>query len=199
MAKDYVIEKEKPDFEVRTDLALEERESFPGDGGEISGVSLREWQDRENQVKLTEVKILDERGAAAMGKPLGTYLTLEADQLAGKDEDYHEEVSKELARHIQKLVKSMMERVTTVVRTGTERTKEGIQEERKAEERENLVFILWGAYAQKKGAFIDRNQHLVLASAHPSPLSAYNGFFGNKHFSRANEYLTAHGQQPIQW
>lgn len=68
-----------------------------------------------------------------------------------------------------------------------------------AEERENLVFILWGAYAQKKGAFIDRNKHLVLASAHPSPLSAYNGFFGNKHFSRANEYLIAHGQQPIQW
>ena len=68
-----------------------------------------------------------------------------------------------------------------------------------AEERENLVFILWGAYAQKKGAFIDRNKHRVLASAHPSPLSAYNGFFGNKHFSRANEYLIAHGQQPIQW
>ena len=68
-----------------------------------------------------------------------------------------------------------------------------------AEERENLVFILWGAYAQKKGAFIDRDKHLVLASAHPSPLSAYNGFFGNKHFSRANEYLIAHGQQPIQW
>ena len=68
-----------------------------------------------------------------------------------------------------------------------------------AEERENLVFILWGAYAQKKGAFIDRNKHLVLASAHPSPLSAYNGFFGNKHFSRTNEYLQAHGQTPIEW
>lgn len=68
-----------------------------------------------------------------------------------------------------------------------------------AEERENLVFILWGAYAQKKGAFIDRNKHFVLASAHPSPLSAYNGFFGNKHFSRTNEYLVSHGQQPIQW
>lgn len=67
------------------------------------------------------------------------------------------------------------------------------------EERENLVFILWGAYAQKKGAFIDRNKHLVLTSAHPSPLSAYNGFFGNKHFSRANEYLMAHGQMPIEW
>lgn len=68
-----------------------------------------------------------------------------------------------------------------------------------AEQREHLVFILWGSYAQKKGAFIDRNKHLVLASAHPSPLSAYNGFFKNKHFSRANEYLVAHGQEPICW
>ena len=68
-----------------------------------------------------------------------------------------------------------------------------------AEQREHLVFILWGSYAQKKGAFIDRNKHLVLASAHPSPLSAYNGFFKNKHFSRANEYLVAHGQEPISW
>lgn len=65
--------------------------------------------------------------------------------------------------------------------------------------REHLVFILWGAYAQKKGAFIDRNRHLVLSSAHPSPLSAYNGFFGNKHFSRANEYLQQHGMSPIVW
>jgi len=55
-----------------------------------------------------------------------------------------------------------------------------------ATERENLVFLLWGAYAQKKGAFIDRNRHLVLASVHPSPLSAYHGFFGNKHFSKTN-------------
>ena len=68
-----------------------------------------------------------------------------------------------------------------------------------AEEREHIVFILWGAYAQKKGAFIDRNKHLVLTSAHPSPLSAYNGFFGNKHFSRANEYLSAHGIATIDW
>ncbi|MBQ4055632.1 MAG: uracil-DNA glycosylase, partial [Bacteroidaceae bacterium] len=68
-----------------------------------------------------------------------------------------------------------------------------------AEQRENLVFILWGAYAQKKGAFIDRNKHLVLASAHPSPLSAYHGFFGNKHFSQTNEYLMAHGIAPINW
>jgi uracil-DNA glycosylase len=68
-----------------------------------------------------------------------------------------------------------------------------------ANQREHLVFILWGAYAQKKGAFIDREKHLVLASAHPSPLSAYNGFFGNKHFSRANAYLMEHGETPINW
>lgn len=68
-----------------------------------------------------------------------------------------------------------------------------------AEEREHLVFILWGAYAQKKGAFIDRGRHLVLTSAHPSPLSAYQGFFGNKHFSKTNEYLAQHGKTPIKW
>lgn len=68
-----------------------------------------------------------------------------------------------------------------------------------AENREHLVFILWGAYAQKKGAFIDRNKHLVLTSVHPSPLSAYHGFFGNKHFSRANKYLIQHGEEPIKW
>jgi len=68
-----------------------------------------------------------------------------------------------------------------------------------ANEKEHLVFILWGAYAQKKGAFIDRERHLVLSSAHPSPLSAYNGFFGNRHFSRTNEYLVANGETPIEW
>ncbi|MBO5182505.1 MAG: uracil-DNA glycosylase [Paraprevotella sp.] len=68
-----------------------------------------------------------------------------------------------------------------------------------AEGNEHLVFILWGSYAQKKGAFIDRNRHLVLTSAHPSPLSAYQGFFGNRHFSRANAYLEQHGKTPINW
>ena len=68
-----------------------------------------------------------------------------------------------------------------------------------AERRENIVFILWGSYAQKKGAFIDRNRHLVLASPHPSPLSAYQGFFGNHHFSKANEYLVQHGKKEIVW
>lgn len=99
-----------PEFEVRTDLALEERESYPGDGGEISGVSLREWHEEKSAVKLTEVKILDERGQRAMGKPCGTYLTLEADQLAEKDEGYHEEVAGELAKHIRQLAGQLMER-----------------------------------------------------------------------------------------
>ncbi len=65
--------------------------------------------------------------------------------------------------------------------------------------RENIVFILWGSYAQKKGSFIDRGKHLVLTSPHPSPLSAYQGFFGNHHFSRANQYLKEHGKAPIIW
>ena len=67
------------------------------------------------------------------------------------------------------------------------------------EHREHLVFILWGSYAQRKGSIIDRNKHLVLSSAHPSPLSAYRGFFGNHHFSQANAYLEKNGIPPIQW
>lgn len=70
---------------------------------------------------------------------------------------------------------------------------------RLARDRENLVFMLWGSYAQRKGAFIDRSRHLVLSSPHPSPLSAYRGFFGNHHFSQANAWLAAHGENPIQW
>ncbi len=66
-------------------------------------------------------------------------------------------------------------------------------------EREHLVFILWGSYAQKKGQVIDRSRHLVLTSAHPSPLSAYRGFFGNHHFSLCNDYLIRHGISPIVW
>lgn len=65
--------------------------------------------------------------------------------------------------------------------------------------REHLVFMLWGSYAIKKGAMIDRTRHLVLTSPHPSPLSAYRGFFGNHHFSKANAYLMEHGIEPIKW
>ncbi|MDR0505597.1 MAG: uracil-DNA glycosylase [Dysgonamonadaceae bacterium] len=68
-----------------------------------------------------------------------------------------------------------------------------------AEEKKNMVFILWGSYAQKKGAFIDPRNHLIIKSAHPSPLSAYRGFFGSKPFSKANEYLINTGQTAINW
>lgn len=65
--------------------------------------------------------------------------------------------------------------------------------------REHIVFMLWGSHAQKKGAFIDRSRHLVLSAPHPSPLSAYRGFFGCRHFSQANTYLQAHGLEAIDW
>ena len=67
------------------------------------------------------------------------------------------------------------------------------------EQREGLVFMLWGSYAQKKGALIDRDKHQILTSPHPSPLSAHRGFFGNSHFSKANHYLEQQGLTPINW
>ncbi len=114
-----------PDFEVRTDLAVEEQERFPGDGGEISGVSLRKWRECHSDIRMTEVKILDEHGAEIMGKPVGTYLTLEADALAKKDESYHEEVSAELAKCLLTLIrqaagKTEDERKILVVGLGNE-------------------------------------------------------------------------------
>tara|TARA_B110000444_G_scaffold255102_1_gene288820 strand:+ start:1861 stop:2562 length:702 start_codon:yes stop_codon:yes gene_type:complete len=66
-------------------------------------------------------------------------------------------------------------------------------------ERQDLVFMLWGNYAQKKGAIVDSDRHLILKSSHPSPLSAYKGFFGCKHFSQANAYLQQQGLDPINW
>jgi len=68
-----------------------------------------------------------------------------------------------------------------------------------SDEKSNVVFLLWGAYAQKKGEVIDRSKHLVLMSAHPSPFSADRGFFGCKHFSKANEYLKSKGLKEIDW
>lgn len=94
-------------FEIRTDLAVEEKESFPGDGGEISGVSLREWRHPSSQIKMTEVRILDDHGAKTMGKPKGAYITLEANQMAEVDEEYHSEVSMELANQIKRLIEAM--------------------------------------------------------------------------------------------
>lgn len=68
-----------------------------------------------------------------------------------------------------------------------------------ASRREHVVFLLWGNYARKKGMHIDRGKHLVLESAHPSPLSAHNGFLGNDHFLQANKYLEEHGKRAIDW
>lgn len=67
------------------------------------------------------------------------------------------------------------------------------------DQKEHLVFMLWGSYAQKKGEFIDTQKHLVLKAPHPSPLSCHRGFFGCRHFSKANEYLRKHGKEPIDW
>jgi len=66
-------------------------------------------------------------------------------------------------------------------------------------QKNHIVYMLWGSYAQKKAALVDASQNLVLKSVHPSPLSAYRGFFGCKHFSKANEYLIANGKTPIDW
>lgn len=68
-----------------------------------------------------------------------------------------------------------------------------------AERPDPVVFMLWGSYAQRKAAFVDGSRHLILKAAHPSPLSAHNGFFGCRHFSKANRFLEEHGQPPIDW
>tara|TARA_B100000214_G_scaffold54372_1_gene34691 strand:+ start:1589 stop:2284 length:696 start_codon:yes stop_codon:yes gene_type:complete len=66
-------------------------------------------------------------------------------------------------------------------------------------QKENIVFMLWGSYAQKKGSIIDTSKHYVLKASHPSPLSAHRGFFGSKHFSKANDFLLKNGKTPIKW
>lgn len=85
------------EFTVRTDLALEEREKVRGSGSEIPGIRVREWEKAEAGIRVTEVAVRDERGEKALEKPVGVYLTVEAASLARKDEDYHREVSEELA------------------------------------------------------------------------------------------------------
>lgn len=87
-------------FEIRTDLAVEKQEELKEKAGEISGVSLKEWYQEENQIKMTRVEVLDQEGERAIGKEKGIYLTLEASQMTKKDEDYHRQVSKELARQL---------------------------------------------------------------------------------------------------
>lgn len=91
-------------FEVRTDLAVEARESFPGDGGEIRGVALEEEYLEEARIKVTKVEILDELGARAMGKPVGSYITLEAGHMNEEDESYHREISEAFASYLKELL-----------------------------------------------------------------------------------------------
>ena len=91
-------------FKVRTDLALEARESFEGTEVEISGVVLEEYYSEDGQIKVTKVEIKDEKGASAMEKPIGVYITLEAQGLRIPDEGYHREVSEEMAKYIESLL-----------------------------------------------------------------------------------------------
>ena len=89
-------------FHVRTDLALEARESFEEDDVKIRGVRVETREDEEKEIRTTLVKIETENGARTMGKPVGTYITMEAPNMSGQDEDYHREISEELAYHLKK-------------------------------------------------------------------------------------------------
>lgn len=91
-------------YKVHTDLALEDKERFESDHVEVSGVSVEEFLDEENEIRVTEVKILTENGAKTMGKPIGTYVTMEMANLALSDGEYHGEVSNQLAKYIRKIL-----------------------------------------------------------------------------------------------
>ena len=96
-------------LELRTDLALEEKERFQGNGGEVRGVSLREWDYSEEKIKVTEVKVLNEQGAKAMGKEMGTYLTIEARGLEEQEKEFDEVLAKKTAGQLKKLVCGLKE------------------------------------------------------------------------------------------
>ena len=91
-------------YSVRTDLALEQKERFESDNVEVPGVVLEEDYDEEREIKITTVKIETENGAKTMGKPVGTYITMEAPNMAVPDEGYHEEISAELLKHMKQFV-----------------------------------------------------------------------------------------------
>ena len=92
-------------YSIDTDLALEEKERFESDHVEVQGVILEEEYDKEREIRITKVKIETEKGARAMGKPVGTYITMEAPNMAVPDEEYHREISEELAKYIKELIK----------------------------------------------------------------------------------------------
>ena len=105
-------------FEIRTDLAVEKKEDFAGKAGKMPGVSMREWYPGESRVKVTKVEILNEEGSRAMGKAVGTYITLEAGQMAQKDEDYHRQVCTELAGQIKGLAKKTGREIKSLLVAG---------------------------------------------------------------------------------
>lgn len=107
-------------YRIRTDLALEARERFTEDNVEVRGVELREDYDEEKDVKTTVVKITTENGAKAMGRPQGTYITIEAPGLSLPDEDYHREISQEVARHLSQLIDLNREQSILVVGLGNQ-------------------------------------------------------------------------------
>ena len=102
-------------YNIRTDLALETRERFVSDHVEIPGVSVEEIYDEEREIRTTRVVVETENGAKMMGKPVGTYLTIEAPNMAVPDEDYHREISKKLAEDIKELVPERKEEVSVLV------------------------------------------------------------------------------------
>ena len=103
---------------VRTDLALEAKESFEGSDTEVHGVIVEEEYDEKRDIRLTRVQIVSERGAREMGKPMGNYLTLEAPGMAAPDEDYHREISKALAFYLRELMGKEKERSILVAGLG---------------------------------------------------------------------------------
>ena len=106
------------DYRIRTDLALEARESFPDDDVEIKGVTLTEDFDKENNIRITTVEILDEVGAKAMGKSIGTYITIEAPELNNSSEDYHKPVSEHIKRSLKRLAGDLYKEEVLVVGLG---------------------------------------------------------------------------------
>lgn len=105
-------------MEKRTDLALEVRESFPEDQVEIQGVILKEDWNKEKEIKITTVQIENEKGQKAMGKPIGTYITIEAPHLNENDEDYHKPLSEEITKYIQKLANGLTNKSVLIVGLG---------------------------------------------------------------------------------
>ncbi len=102
-------------YSIRTDLALEDKERFESDNVEVQGVSLKEDYDEEREIKVTTVRIETENGAKVMKKPVGTYITMEAPNMAVPDEDYHDEISKELAKFLARFIKKDKEDYSILV------------------------------------------------------------------------------------